>query len=633
MKYQKIGLAVLLALSICGTNTSCVDADIDDALEYKDTYTNVNDADKHIMGVYSKFMELGEQMIVLNELRGDLMDITDNANTYLQEVEAKVDDASNPYLDPTPYYRVINECNDCLANFDLMLQRHDMTEDEYNERYSDIAALRCYVYLQLGAQFGKVPYITTPIVSVKDMKNLEQSAEWLSLDQLIPRLITVMEGLPFMKPYEESQLIYNEVTGAYNTVSGQRLSYYFVHKQLLLADLYLWNNQYREAATLYKEVMDIDTNEDVSISIGRYKCSMSLDFSVTTFYQASLSRYYGPDVSHYSTSWPMMFSDALTTKRASYEWLWAITYPAGTTPQYPFVDLFASTSDGGDYQLKPSSSCLYNFTRLDHLRSNGSPYDTRGLDATYTVSATGDTVCAKYLYLYDPTVPYEKTGRLWLYRAPMIQLRFAECMNRLGYPELAWAFVIEGLENYYGTAYPDGVFRGCDPRDFQGNGHNLFHVTKPITMGVALEPQDSALLYFDTRLLSPKSKNTFEGYEVRGAWRQHAGLRVGRACMEAVTSSDFSTQGDLSNCKTRQDSIYLVEKILMDEAALELAHEGNRYPDLVRVARRMNTQGNDGMTGDQYFQAVMQRKASGSHNVLGQPDYSAGESSWYLTFH
>jgi hypothetical protein len=103
--------------------------------------------------------------------------------------------------------------------------------------------------------------------------------------------------------------------------------------------------------------------------------------------------------------------------------------------------------------------------------------------------------------------------------------------------------------------------------------------------------------------------------------------------MEAVTSSDFSTQGDLSNCKTRQDSIYLVEKILMDEAALELAHEGNRYPDLVRVARRMNTQGNDGMTGDQYFQAVMQRKASGSHNVLGQPDYSAGESSWYLTFH
>jgi hypothetical protein len=103
--------------------------------------------------------------------------------------------------------------------------------------------------------------------------------------------------------------------------------------------------------------------------------------------------------------------------------------------------------------------------------------------------------------------------------------------------------------------------------------------------------------------------------------------------MNNVTSANFAVQQDLSTCATLQDSIYLVEKILMDEAALELAHEGNRFGDLVRVARRMNKEGNDGMTGDQYFQAVMDRKAQGSKNVLGVPDYSAGESSWYLPFH
>jgi hypothetical protein len=111
-----------------------------------------------------------------------------------------------------------------------MKERHDMTEDEYNERYSDIAALRCYVYLQLGIQFGKVPYITEPIVSVSDMKAAEQKAEWLSLDALIPRLISVMEALPFKNQYEESSLVVDEVTGTSTTLSGEQLAYYFVHK-------------------------------------------------------------------------------------------------------------------------------------------------------------------------------------------------------------------------------------------------------------------------------------------------------------------------------------------------------------------------------------------------------------------
>jgi hypothetical protein len=637
MKYQKLWTLLLMGAATSTSFISCVDADIDDALEYKDTYTNVNDADKHILGVYSKFMELGEQLVVLGELRGDLMDITDQSDTYLQEVAAKTDDSANPYFDPTPFYSVINECNDCLYNFDLMKERHDMTEDEYNERYADIAALRCYVYLQLGIQFGTVPYITDPIVSVSDMKTAEQSAEWLSLDALIPRLIGVMESLPSLKQYEESSLVLNPVTGASTTLSGEQLSYFFIYKKLLLADLYLWNSQYREAAVLYKEVMDIDSDEDVSYSINRYKCSGELSKdALSSFYEASLSRFQEPNVHAFTTLWPLMFSDALTVKRATYEWIWTISYPAGTTPQYPFVSLFASTDEGGNYQLKPSSSCLYNFNRMDRTRKNDSPYDTRGDEATYRVTASGDTVCAKYLYMYDPAVPYEQEGRLWLYRAPMVHLRFAECMNRLGYPKLAWELVIRGFVNAYGTEYPKDVTPTSDMRDYRGQ-NSIFDLLYPITMGVTVNPgfeeADSALLYFDTRLYKTNASNPYDRYEVRGPWRQSYGIRNGRACMNDVTDANFAVQQDLSTCATLQDSIYLVEKILMDEAALELAHEGNRFGDLVRVARRMNREGNDGMTGDQYFRAVMDRKAQSSKNVLGVPDYSAGESSWYLPFH
>jgi hypothetical protein len=217
----------------------------------------------------------------------------------------------------------------------------------------------------------------------------------------------------------------------------------------------------------------------------------------------------------------------------------------------------------------------------------------------------------------------------------MVHLRYAECMNRLGYPKLAWSLIIKGLVDSYGTSYPSDVTRTSDMRDYKGR-NSIFDLQYPITMGVTVNPgyeeADSALLYFDTRFYTTNAANPYDGYARRGPWRQSYGLRNGRACMNDVTDANFSSK-TLATCATREDSIYLVEKILMDEAALELAHEGNRFGDLVRVARRMNREGNDGMSGTEYFKAVMDRKAQGSQNVLGVPDYSAGESSWYLPFH
>ena len=632
---------------------SCVDADIDDALEYEDTYTNMEDADKHILGVYSKFMELAEQMVVLNELRADLMTITDNSNTYLQEVDANVDNADNPYLQPTKYYAVINECNDCLDNFDKMLVRHDLTEDEYAERYSDIAALRTYVYLQAAVQFGKIPYITKPIVTVKDMNEAYASAPRYGLDELLPKLIATMESLPFMNPYEESPLVINTVSGSSSktTVDGQLLYFYFIHKKLLLADLYLWNNQYREAATLYKEFLDQDSKLAETNNYLRYKCTSSGTISTEgaygNYYQAYFLRYNDANVNANFTSWPNMFSDLMSTKAADAEWIWTITFPSGDEPAYPFVDLFASTSDGGSYQLRPSSACIYNYNRSDLLRTNDAPYDPRGEGATFNENnANSDTVCAKYLGLFDPSQSYVQEGRWWLYRSAMVLLRFAECMNRLGYPEFAWNFVTKGIAGTYGTSYPSGITLNgktdeygvllptSNPAYFRGQGQ-ILDVLYPITMGITDNEADSALLYFDSRFYSSASPNPFDGYSVRGGWRENRGLRVGRQCMSYYDNLDADLAGryaDLSDCPTKQDSIYLVEKLIMDEASRELAHEGNRFPDLIRAARRMDAQGNDGMSGGAYLQALINRKNQGRNNVLGNADYTSSDN-WYLKWH
>lgn len=667
MKYNPITLTLMAGALVAAP--SCVDADLEDALDYDKTYTNSADADKHILGVYSQLMSLGEQMVVLGELRGDLMSITSHANDFLQEVEAGVADSRNPYLQSQPYYSIIANCNDILYNFRLMKERRDLSADQFAEAYSDVMALRCYVYLQLVSQFGKAYYLDNPITTVAEMEEYRKTSTPLSIDEILPLLIADMESCPTLEEYEQSELVANGTASV--TLNGVVMRHQFVNKKLLLADLYLWagrsQDDYRKAAYYYKAVLnkDADSGDDATENL-YYRCktftytgsTLPTSAAATSYnYCAGTLRYLDQDEESFFTTWPYMFEDAVSQRPGLYEWIWTLTYTSGTSPEYPFVDLFASTGDGGSYQLRPSQNFVAYTRRTDILRNNQAPYDPRGLDATYRVSSSGDTVCAKYLGLYDPAQPNVKTGRLWLYRAAGIHLRFAEAINRAGYPDLAYGFIMGGLDGYYGATYPDMDREGrittdrSNPRDYRGlnstgsptaggQTRNIFALLFPIMTGVCDNPIDSALLYFDNRYMTTASSNLFDRSVQRGPWRSSSGIR-GRQLMRYRETSDFSTL-TLADCATKADSIYLVEKILLDETALETAHEGNRWGDLVRVARRMNrtttstvngetfTLSNDGMSGDEYLRTVMARKAGASINVLGTPDYSAGESSWFI---
>lgn len=675
MKYNKIFGYLMLSAGLSMPLASCVDADLVDALDADNTYTNSEDADNHILGIYSLFMNLSEQMVVLNELRGDLMSITPNANDYLQQVEANVYDASNPYFSTKAYYAIISNCNDALANFDKMRARHNMSEDDYAERYSDVQAIRCYTYLQLAAQFGQVYYIDTPITSIQEMEDYQKQAKLISIDELLPKLIDCMQSVPTLEDYEESPLVVDGSSSV--TLNGQVLKHYFINKKLLLADLYLWagrtQDDYRQAAHYYKEVMNKDADKDDTANSLYYRCntytytgsSLPTSASQTSYnYCAGTLRYRDQDEASFFTTWPYMFQDAVSTRPGMYEWVWTMTFTADGKPEYPFVDLFESTELGGSYQLRPSVNYIAETQRTDILRANGAPFDPRGFGglkegsaeyngATFRVDA-GDTVCAKYLYLYNPELPNERVGRLWLYRAAGIHLRFAEALNRAGYPDMAYGFLMGGPAGYYGTTWPgkdrNGVatttesqpveYTGLDRNgNYIGMTRNIFGLLYPISTGICDNEVDSALLAFDTRYYTSATSNIYEGIVVRGAWRSASGLR-GRQLMSYKTGSDFSTE-TLSSCATKADSIYLIEKIIMDEAALELGHEGQRFPDLVRVSRRMNRSGsitvngqsytltNDGMTGDDYMKAVLGRKDASCINVLGTPAYT-DEASWFL---
>ena len=76
---------------------------------------------------------------------------------------------------------------------------------------------------------------------------------------------------------------------------------------------------------------------------------------------------------------------------------------------------------------------------------------------------------------------------------------------------------------------------------------------------------------------------------------------------------------------TKQDTINAVEDLLCDEYALELAFEGNRYYDLMRLARHKNEAGlYDANFGSRWFA----RKLAHKNPVVNLED----RKKWYLPF-
>src|SRR5687768_7444936 len=174
MKKFKIKNLLLVAV-LWGSLGSCKkildDVNPGTELDATQMYRDVYDANAAVMGIYGKFMSLSDRYIILNELRADLLEYTNNADEHLRQISTHTVTADNPYANPRPFYELILNCNDVLKNFQVMKEKKTLNTDEFNQRYSDIGALRSFLYLQLGIHYGEVPYVTEALENISDVKD------------------------------------------------------------------------------------------------------------------------------------------------------------------------------------------------------------------------------------------------------------------------------------------------------------------------------------------------------------------------------------------------------------------------------------------------------------------------------
>ena len=257
------------------------------------------------------------------------------------------------------------------------------------------------------------------------------------------------------------------------------------------------------------------------------------------------------------------------------ERIWCIPFDDKLEPVNPFTKLFEG------YQLKASDYAMDSL--WGKPMRNQFPYDARGKGGSYT----GNGLITKYSGRNSNTLA--KQHGFWMIgRAAGLHLRYAEAANRAGYPYLAWCFLNNGIHNERYSYINDDDDRIYFPTGTSQN--NPYPADYLFDIGYPRE------------------------------WEQNAGVR-GRAFMPVVNFP--------AGLSTQLDSIQWLEKQIVHEAGLELAFEGQRWSDLVRIARRINKEGRNGF----HFLYDENIKKKYEYAKIPAPGFTSDEKSWYLPFY
>ena len=497
-----------------------------DLVEYEEDHTlnHATDSVYSVMGIINKMQIIADRVVLLGEVRGDLVAPTAAANNDLKRLSAFDFNGSNRYNQISDYYAVINNCNYYLAHVDTAMQRRG--RNLFMREYAAVKSYRAWTYLQLAQAYGEVPLILTPLMTEKEARE--------AMNQPRVGIKAICDTfIDDLTPYVGVNL------PEFGSVNGMSSDYFFIPMRALLGDLCLWAGRYQEAARWYHDYLT-DRYEPVKMNLQR-------------------------------TSWPN--SSQLVTPNDRYTTSSeVITYIPMESRVFDGVisnlpNLFNSTTENNFfYELTASSAmskisadqiyCLENdipgATTKDTVYVartgfNRSEYvgDLR-FASNFTLRSSGTQNDYSEYNSYTQNVSKITSSRIPLYRATMIYLRYAEALNRAGYPQTAFAILKYGI---------------CD--------EVLQNRVDPIEVKEAGE-----LVTFDA--------NVFRLEEVLGIHSLGSGDSHANAYYELPQPENaLATRQDTVNYQ-----IPLVENLIVDEMALEGAFEGYRFNDLMRVALR-----------------------------------------------
>lgn len=644
------------------------------------SYTNANDTLYSYLGILKHVQDIAERQVILNELRGDLVSPT----TYITDTLHAIANFDNPadgscsMLDISDYYAVINNCNLYIANCDTNAVKSNI---KYMlSEYYQVQTIRAWTYLQLVQLYGEVPYISEPIASLDVVKNFNYNANLVNKDNLLDRLLA--DGLDKVGTTFPHYGTYNN--GAIDITAS--LCYF--QPQLVLGDLYLLRGantgDYQTAANYYWNYLlshnGAITEQYVSATKLR---GMAAQLRLDDPYAYSSTNNWGAYASFYSAP-NTGINDVITSIPSSANaqfgtMLMRVADIFGYTPTSSQNNETTTNSDGEE---ESNSSGAISVIPTYKAQAIPSPRYKAISDAQTYVNwdivnmEREDLLCgdARYKYATAQVIFSEegftsdismrlasKAARgmtfyytIPIYRKTLVWLRFAEAINRAGFPQIAFAILKDGLNEYN---WPQiGQTRSVREEIVDAEGNPVLDEEgnpsyREYTQYFTRYNQYGALHYVDSAEIAdfkfdPTNEILRRNYGIHargcgyGEWRT-AGGTTAESPVTNITGYNDSTVFDFAprlllegvdvKKASKNDIINAVENVISDELALELAFEGYRFSDLVRMANHKNASGYDGTAwlaakiADRDVQANNGTRNNDLYNKLLNP------SNWYFT--
>jgi len=454
-------------------------------------------------GILQQLQKVGDSYVIFGELRGDLMDVTQNSSQELRDISNFETDSTNSYLNPKEYYAIINNCNNLIAKIDtnLVISGSKALKLEMSAAKS----IRAWSYLQLFLNYGKVYYYSKPMLSVDAQYSFTTITDFTQFsDSLIADLT----------PWKPADNVAEQFPG-YGTIGAFSSSKLFIPIRFVLGELYLWRAEYAQAAKMYYQI--IYTNQ---LTVLNYKNSWN---STQT---------------GYVSNWTKLFTDLTLNEQLSY---------IGFSDEYANNTKIPAFTSKETYMLAPSKAAIntwesqtYSFTNT--ITQTG---DLRGRNGSYSsfseLNELNDNVEYSYITKYK-----NMTNYVSVCRATLVYLRYAEAVNRMGKPSVAFVFLKYGLNKIIleNTAYTTQT--------------ELKTKEAFIDFGQSHSDDESITLMFKNNI----------GMHSRG-------------CGLVDLNNSFRFPAGV-------DSVEWVEDQLVTEYALETAFEGNRFNDLMRISNHRN---------------------------------------------
>lgn len=683
MKHKSIFSLIILLFGLGFSATSCEDMLTPDMDRYSESFSG-KDTVNFYFGILRNVQEMVEQNELLGDLRSDLVATTEYSSDSISNIinYNRQADGENALLNRAAYYKVINQCNFYLAKVDTAAVKNNIYY--MRKEYAQVVAIRAWTYLQLVQTYGRVPFITQPVDNADT--GWETNPETFATAENLVDLLR-----PEMEKAANYELIYGYPSyGSLNTgYSSIAASYLRFYNDIILGDLYLLRgndrSDYVNAAKHYYNVLELATENGASVS-------NSNAAEAEVFTNSNTGK---QSIAYYPTSWTGHGLGA--TSPSSTENFTLIPSAANNSfgkvllrvPQvYGFDATSTQTTDTKlnddeeeestttgtvtltvnyrSRQVAPSQSYLnlcaaqsYTIPTLNSTSSTNTEvidvdiYDGIGDTRVYgtapiietskggklrfvTKVAPASNIFTNTGYASSPQFKYFKS----LYRLKQVWLRYAEAINRAGYPRLAFMILRDGVNfekmptiadsihyddvaetkqrvyyldsslvynaaNYIGVDELRRSQLDADYASFIDFSENIWENDGLHEQGCGEECTLDTIFTYD-KVVSQRiadealraGDNSQEVAQSIRALRKAPATRAeGEESGEEPTEptknrADYTTIDPATPAEANPYEINAVETLIADECAMELAFEGTRMFDLIRFARHKNNDTN-----------------------------------------